>query len=440
MADGPVKTALTELLGQIRDGKEIRTYLDRFGAAGGTSFAIFKLGGAVLRDDLETVAAGLALLNTVGLTPIVVHGAGPQLDEAIAAAGVDAGKKDGLRVSTPEVMDVVSTIAMRTTIALSSAIGQQGGHTAAVPPAAIRARIVDEEKYGRVGDPLAVDLETISAITDSGSIPLISNIGVDEAGRLVNINADAVARALALAFEPLKIVFVTGTGGLLDNEGDLITSINLNAELEQMIKDGTVHSGMQLKLEEIGKLLSELPPSTSVSITSPDGIVRELFTHGGQGTLVRLGEQYERHETIEDVDVPRLKRLIERAFGKTLPAGYLESLPIHRIYVSEGYRTAAVLIKLGDAVLLDKFVVDPDARGEGLTHGLWRLMIEDEPVVYWRSRQTNGFNGFYMSHADGFVRRGIWNIFWTGRPGLGEAASIIEDVVARTPSFIEDAS
>ena len=94
----------------------------------------------------------------------------------------------------------------------------------------------------------------------------------------------------------------------------------------------------------------------------------------------------------------------------------------------------------GDAVLLDKFVVDPDARGEGLTHGLWRLMIEDEPVVYWRSRQTNGFNGFYMSHADGFVRRGIWNIFWTGRPGLGEAASIIEDVAARTPSFIEDAS
>lgn len=438
MTDGPVKTALTELLGQIRDGKEIRTYLDRFGAAGGTRFAIFKLGGAVLRDDLETVAAGLALLNTVGLTPVVVHGAGPQLDDAIAAAGVDAGKADGLRISTREVMEVVSKVAMQTTIALAGAIGRHGGKASPVPPTAIRAHIVNEERLGRVGEPSAVDLEAITAITASGSIPLVSNIGVDSEGRLVNINADTVARALAHAFRPLKMVFVTGTGGLLDPDGKLITSINLNAELDQLIDDGTVHSGMRLKLEEIDKLLADLPPSSSVSITAPDGIVRELFTHGGQGTLVRRGERYERHDTLADVDLPRLKSLIERAFGKTLPEGYLESLPLHRVYVSEGYRTAALLIRLGDAVLLDKFVVDPDARGEGLTHGLWRMMTEDEPLIYWRSRQSNGFNGFYLAHADGFIRRGVWNIFWTGEPGLADAAPVIDRVADRAPSFLED--
>ncbi|MEM9233624.1 MAG: acetylglutamate kinase [Pseudomonadota bacterium] len=438
MADGPVKTALTELLGQIRDGKEIRTYLDRFGAAGGTSFAIFKLGGAVLRDDLDTVAAGLALLNTVGLTPVVVHGAGPQLDETITAAGVDAGKKDGLRISTPEVMEIAGRVAMQTTIALSTAITRHGGNASVVPPTAVRARIKDEEKFGRVGEPSTVDIETLAEVANAGAIPLISNIGVDEDGRLVNINADAVARALALAFEPLKIVFVTGTGGLLDPEGELITSINLNAELEQLIANGTVHSGMKLKLEEIGKLLADLPPASSVSITSPSGIVRELFTHGGQGTLVRRGEPYERHDSLKTVDKRRLINLIERAFGKTLPEGYLDTLPIHRIYVSAAYRTAAILIRMGDAIMLDKFVVDPDARGEGLTHGVWRLMSEDEPVVYWRSRQTNGFNDFYLAHADGYVRRGVWNIFWTGSPGLDQAGPVVEAIAGRPASFLED--
>ena len=438
MADSSVKSTLTELLGQIRDGKEVRTYLDRFSAAGGTRFAVFKLGGAVLRDDLETVAAGLSLLNSVGLTPLVVHGAGPQLDDAINAAGVDAGKKEGLRVTTPEVLEVTSRVAMETTIALANAISSQGGKAAPVPPVAIRARLKDKDAYGHVGEPVSVATDTLQSMADSGTIPLLSNIGVDEDGTLVNINADSVAHALARAFRPLKIVFVTGTGGLLDPSGEIISSINLNAELDQLVAEGAVHSGMKLKLEVIGELLDELPPATSVSITSPAGIVRELFTHGGQGTLVRRGEAFERHNSLDTVDAEKLRELIEASFGRTLPDEYLASLEIHRIYVSAGYRTAAVLIRVGEAVVLDKFVVSPDARGEGLTHGIWRLMTEDEPVIYWRSRRHNGFNDFYQARADGFLRRDPWNIYWTGNASLSEAAHIIEKVASRPASFIED--
>lgn len=440
MTDPSVKTALTDLLTQVRDGREIRTYLDRFAAAGGTRFAVFKLGGAVLRDDLETVAAGLSLLNTVGLTPVVVHGAGPQLDEAIAAAGVDAGKTDGLRVTTPEVMEITAKVAMETTVALSNAIARQGGMAAPLPPAAIRAKLLDPSRYGQVGDPSGVAEDTIRTLAEAGTIPLISNVGVDETGKLVNINADAVARALAHVFEPLKIVFVTGTGGILDAHGEVITSINLEAELDQLVSEGAVHSGMKVKLEEIGKLLESLPAATSVSITSPHGIVRELFTHGGQGTLVRKGESFERHDSLDGIDIPRLTALIEQGFDRTLPEGYLESLDITRIYLSSAYNAAAVLIRMDDAIVLDKFVVSPEARGQGLTHGLWRLMTEDEPVFYWRSRRNNGFNDFYTARADGFLRRDPWNIFWVGAPDFVSSAEVIHSVADREPSFLEDRS
>lgn len=438
MTEAPVKTALTELLGQIRNGKEIRAYLDRFAAASGTRFAVFKLGGAVLAKDLDTVAAGLALLNSVGLTPVVVHGAGPQLDQAIADAHLDAGKKDGLRVTTAEIMELTGRISAAASLNLCHAISEHGGRAVAVPSLAVRADILDEDKYGLVGDPSKVYASLIHQITDSGAIPVLSNVGVDNGGRLVNINADSVARALARCFEPLKIVFVTGTGGLLDAEGQVITSVNLQSELESLISTGTVHSGMQLKLEEIGKLLEALPPASSVSITSPDGIVRELFTHGGQGTLVRRGEAYETYDSAEGIDIHRLQALVESAFNRTLPDDYLPGLPVHKIYISTNYRAAAVLIRMNGNILLDKFVVSPDARGEGLSHALWRMMTENDPVIFWRARRNNGFNEFYHAKADGYLRHTDWNIFWTGQPGFEEIENMTAAIISRPPSFVED--
>jgi len=440
MPEPTLRAALTDLLAQIQDGKEIRGYLDRFGAADRTRFAVIKVGGAVLEDRLDTLAASLSLLHTVGLTPVVVHGAGPQLDAAIREAGADAGKADGLRVTTPEVMRLVDKTARAVGAGLAAAVRRHGGAAVPLPPGAVEARLLDEARYGRVGEPLAIDLELIRSHAESGAIPLVGCVGVDGDGRLVNVNADAVARAIVLALSPLKIVFVTGAGGLLDAEGRVISSINLDTEYETLERAGIVHSGMKLKLEEIGKLLAPLPADTSVSITSPEGLVRELFTHGGQGTLVRRGDRIERITLKSGVDAERLASLVEEAFGRCLKSDYWPRTELRRAYVASEYRAAAVLSSVGPHAFLDKFAVAKEARGAGLTHALWRMMTADEPVVLWRSRADNPFNGFYVDRAAGFVRSGRWLVFWTGDLGPAAAEPFVNEIASRRASFIEAAT
>ena len=417
----------------------MRAYLSRFGSAEQTRFAIFKIGGAVLAEQMQEIASSLSLLNSVGLTPLVVHGAGPQLDRLVSEAGIDAGKVGGLRVTTPDIMKMVAKTTMQLSVQLAAAITRSGGAAAPVPPTAIRAKVLDESVYGLVGDPEAVAHDEIAELAMAGSVPIIGCVGYDEHGRVVNINADAVARALALAFEPLKIVFVTGTGGLRDADGDLITSINLESEIDALKAEGTVYGGMLVKLEEIAKLLLPLPRSSSVSITSASGLVRELFTHGGAGTLVRRGEAITRHETLDTIDWPRLRRLIEGAFGRTLHDDYLERIDFVDAFVSEDYRAAAVMMRVKGQIVLDKFVVDKAARGAGLSHALWRLMTEVHPLVFWRSRRSNGFNAFYNEQADGFTRADPWHIYWCGETDLATAEPIVNALATHKPSFVEDA-
>ena len=91
--------------------------------------------------------------------------------------------------------------------------------------------------------------------------------------------------------QPYKIIFLTGTGGLLDAEGRVIDSINLSTEYDELMAQPWINGGMRVKIEQIKALLDALPLSSSVSITRPDELAKELFTHKGSGTLVRRGER-----------------------------------------------------------------------------------------------------------------------------------------------------
>lgn len=412
--DAAMRSTLTHLLSNVRDGKEIRTYLERFGAADRGGFAIIKLGGAILRDDLEAVAENLALLNTLGLKPIVIHGVGPQFDVALEERGLVCPKIDGLRTTPYAALDVLSSVSVSWTLKLVAAIQAYGARAVPVPPSAITAEYLDKDKYGAVGDPTSVAEDQILAITDAGAIPVLSCLGTAPHGQMVNINADAIVRQVAMDLKPMKIVFVTGTGGVLDANKQIINAINLSMDYEDIRAGTWVNEGMLVKITEIKNLLDQLPSSTSVSITSASGLVRELFTHGGAGTLLRRGEQIKRFDNPDDIDWPRLERLIETAFDRKMKPGFRDSIEFKCAYVAESYRCAAVMTKVNGAVVLDKFAVAPDARGEGLSRAMWRQLTHDLPVFYWRSRAENAFNAFYTAEADGFMRRGFWNVFWVG--------------------------
>jgi acetylglutamate kinase len=427
------RQTIVQLLSNVSDGREIHTYLRRFSELDETRFAVIKIGGAILRDRLEDTAASLALLHTVGLTPIVIHGGGPQLDEKLKRDGVTSEKVDGLRVTTPEVLDAARSVFTEQNIRLVEAIRAQGVEAHGLTQGVFDAEFVDSDRYRLVGEPTSVHLDLLRSIVKSGAIPILTCLGVAPGGQLVNINADSATRILVHEIQPMKIIFLVDSGGLLDAEGDVIDSINLATDYDQLMSEDWVHSGMRLKLNEIKRLLDDAPLTTSVSITSPSALARELFTHSGDGTLVRRGEQISKLTDRQSVDEARLARLVEEAFSQQLLPGWWDGIDFLAAYVSESYRAAAVLAELDEFVYLDKFAIDESARGEGLARTVWDHMVKDFPNLVWRSRTDNQFNAFYERESDGRVRTGPWTIYWKGVADfdvVGRAVKLLSDMDA----------
>jgi acetylglutamate kinase len=214
--------------------------------------------------------------------------------------------------------------------------------------------------------------------------------------------------------KPYKIIFLTGTGGLLDADGALISSINLSTDFEALMAAEWVNGGMRLKIQQIHDLLKKLPLASSVSITRPDELAKELFTHRGSGTMLRLGEKVMHCTQWKQLDLKRLRALIESGFGRKLMPDYFKRTRLYRAYVTEQYR-AALIITLEDGVPhLDKFAVANDAQGEGLGAAAWAQMRAEIPRLFWRARPANAVNDFYFDESDGCIKGEKWNVFWYG--------------------------
>lgn len=434
----PVRAAIVQLLSNMRDGKEIREYLNRFSRLDQERFAVVKVGGAIIEEELDALAAALAFLQSVGLAPIVVHGGGPQLNAALEAAGFPEQRRDGLRITPDAAMGVVRDTLTATNLKLVQAVRDQGGRAAAVPSGVFEAELIDEAGLGRVGEPSKVRLEQVAAAARAGQAPILGCLGDTADGRLVNINADSAVRALVHALQPYKIVFLTGTGALLDAAGQPISAINLATDQDELFAADWVSGGMRLKLLEIRRLLEDLPLSSSVSITRPDQLAKELFTHAGAGTLVRRGERMLEIERAEDLDRERAARLIQESFGRAPVADYFDRLEFDRAFVTENYRAAAITAKLGDTVYLDKFAVLDEARGEGLGGAVWKRLVAYAPRLYWRSRSDNPVNEFYFNVCHGAVKTGRWTVFQRGETDLARLPDMVAQIAA-LPATLQEA-
>lgn len=433
-----VRQTIVHLLSNMSDGKEIRSYLQRFSEVDRSRFAVIKVGGAILRDQLDQTAAALAFLHTVGLTPIVIHGGGPQLDEVLEERDIKTKKIDGLRVTDSNVLDAARETFIEQNILLVEAIREQGVSAHGLTAGAFEADYVDRDKYGLVGEPTEVHVALIRSIVDSGAIPILTCLGVAPGGQIVNMNADSATRALVRVVQPMKIIFLAGVGGLLGEDEKPIDTINLASDYDQLMAQDWVHSGMRLKLAEIKLLLDETPLSSSVSITTPSGLVKELFTHGGSGTLVRKGELIDKETDKRALDQGQMEKLVEEAFQRKLDPTWWEGLELDAAYLSESLRAGAIVSRVDDFAYLDKFAILEDARGEGLARTVWACLVDDYPVLYWRSRTDNGFNSFYAEEADGSVKRGPWTIFWRGETDFTQIAERVASIAQLPASFDRD--
>lgn len=431
------RQTIVRLLSAMGSAKEIQQYLKRFSQLDAKRFAVVKVGGAVLRDELSDLTSSLTFLQQVGLTPIVLHGAGPQLDEELQAAGITKQTVNGLRVTSPKALGIVRRVFQQQNLRLVEALQAMDTRATSVPSGVFMSSYLDKDVYGMVGKVDSINLAPIEASLRAGSIPVIASLGETDEGQFLNINADFAANDLVRVLQPYKIVFLTGTGGLLDDKGQIIDSINLSTEYEHLMAQPWINGGMRVKIEQIADLLQSLPLTSSVSITRPAELAKELFTHKGSGTLVRRGEKVFRFESWEGIDLERMRTLIESSFGRKVVDDYFERTTPYRVYVSENYRVAMILTQESGLVYLDKFAVLDDAQGEGLGRAVWLVMREENPRLFWRSRHGNQINHFYYAESDGCYKQERWKVFWYGLSDFDTIARCVDHCAVRQPTLVD---
>lgn len=410
---------IVELLGQISGNRESRDYLRRFSALEEDQFAVIKVGGGVMAEELEELASALAFLRHVGLFPIVLHGAGPQLNIALDDAGITPKFVDNLRFTDSKVLKVARPVIYEQSQQLVEALDRLDVKSRMIQHGVFECDYLDESRYGLVGDVTKVHVQSIEAAIKAGALPIVGCFGESAGGQVLNVNADWAANALIKAIKPHKIVFLTPTGGLLNAAGRIMSSINLVSDYEMLSNADWVHSGMLVKLQQVKMLLDELPISASVSITSAKHLAKELFTHRGAGTLIRRGELFAEQSEISGDEQRILGALLEQCFDRKLRPEFFEELKLHCLLWSSSHRAAAIITRDEDGIAcMDKFAVTPNAQGEGLGAALWHCVRARFPVLYWRARPNNPINAWYLRQADAHIRMNGWLVFGIGFESL----------------------
>lgn len=400
---------------QLGHSTEAQYYLDQYKDSNQVKFAVVKVGGNVIADELKELVESLSLLTHLGLIPIVLHGAGPQLDAEIQKQQLPVNKIEGLRVSDAKTMEIIQPVVRQVHEELLEALQGVDIQVKSIFNGVFSCDYLDKDKYGYVGEVKQVHLAVINEAIKNKQVPVLSCLGQDDAGHVMNINADVAMRKLVWESKPAKVIFVTPTGGLLDANNQIISAIQLSNQYENLMQQSWLHSGMKLKIQQIYQLLKPMPRRLSVSITAADQLGKELFTHKGQGTFISMGENINHHQIIGSGVKLKLISLLQSTFGKKLKANFLEKLDLLSIFISESGQAVALVTKGHDGKpYLNKFAVTTQAQGQGLGKAIWEKMLDYYPKIYWRSRPNNKINFWYYKQSDCSYKHNNWIMFSCG--------------------------
>jgi len=265
---------------------------------------VVKYGGNAMTDDSlkRAFAEDIAFLRYAGFKPVVVHGGGPQISAMLERLDIASEFRGGLRVTTPEAMDVVRMVLVgqvqRELVGLLNdhghiAVGLSGEDAGLFTATAVGAVVDGEEvDLGLVGEVSRVRPEAVQDLVDAGRIPVISSVAPNEDGLVHNVNADTAAAALAVALGAAKLLVLTDVEGLYrdwPDSDDVIQEISPESLAELM---PSLASGMVPKMGACLKAVSEgVPKATVVDGRTPHAVLLEIFTDEGVGTQVLPGVQ-----------------------------------------------------------------------------------------------------------------------------------------------------
>ena len=279
---------------------EAMPYIQRF--QGKT--VVVKYGGAAMEGDAlkSSFARDIVLMKLVGVQPVVVHGGGPQIGRLLQRIGKETRFVEGMRVTDSETMDVVEMVlGGLVNKEIVNLINRHGGN--AVGLTGKDGRLIHARKLtmtrsrpeleapeiidiGHVGEVASIDTGVLEHLARGDFIPVIAPIGVGDGGMSYNINADLVAGRLAEALAAEKLMLLTNTPGLLDRDGELITSLDVKG-VEALIAEGTIAGGMLPKVRcALDAVQGGVHTAQIVDGRVEHAVLLEVFTSAGMGTFI----------------------------------------------------------------------------------------------------------------------------------------------------------
>jgi acetylglutamate kinase len=279
---------------------EALPYIQRF--SGQT--VVIKYGGSAMKDEAlkKSFALNVILLREVGIYPVVVHGGGPQIGQLLERLNISCEFVEGMRVTSPEVMDVVQMVLVgQVNTSIVGLINHHGGkavglngHSGLLTQAekmTVTRKSADNQPpeivdVGQVGQVVKVNPQVLHALEHGRFIPIIAPVGVGPEGESLNINADLVASAMAAGVRASKLVLLTDTPGVLDKDGNLIPELT-REKAESLLEDGTIAGGMIPKVNCcLEALESGVESAHIIDGRVPNALLLEIFTDEGVGTIL----------------------------------------------------------------------------------------------------------------------------------------------------------
>ncbi|KAI7968591.1 hypothetical protein EIK77_006610 [Talaromyces pinophilus] len=429
------RSTVVQLLSNIGSKREVQQYLSHFTSVSSQQFAVIKVGGAIITEHLQTLSSALAFLNHVGLYPVVVHGAGPQLNKMLEDAGVEPQFEDGIRVTDGKTLALARKLFLEENLKLVEELENMGVRARPITTGVFSADYLDKEKYNLVGKINSVDKKPIEAAIEAGCLPILTSMAETPEGQVLNVNADVAAGELARALQPLKIVYLAEKGGLFNGDtGEKISVINLDEEYDHLMTQWWVRHGTRLKIKEMKELLSDLPRTSSVAIIHPADLQKELFTDSGAGTMIRRGNKVHIKSSLSEFeDLAALKDVLirerEGLDAKATVDRYVEGLKDRpfKAYFDEPMDALAVVLPQQDSAFahLATFTITKAGWLTNVADNVFTSIKKDFPKLVWTVKADDENLTWFFDKADGSLSRDGDVLFWYGLEDGDEVKQLV---------------
>ena len=267
---------------------EALPYLKRYDSA----TIVIKLGGAAMSniENLSSFARDIVLMKQCKVNPIIIHGGGPMINNALNKWGIDFNFVDGKRVTDKKAVKIVEMVLSGDLNKnIVSSINNQGGKGVGISgkDASLVICEKDNQELGYVGKPILINTKLITTLVENDFIPVISPIGTNEEGETFNINADTMAGTIASALKADRLLLLTDVSGVKDKSGNKIEKASTE-EIKKLIKENVIKDGM---IPKVNTAIDSIEKGVR-AVVILDGSIQnacllELFTDHGVGTLIR---------------------------------------------------------------------------------------------------------------------------------------------------------